>query len=109
MAKKKGKKKGKSEAKLLASMTEEERILYLEQKALAEAEMRKKKEEMLMLFLKVSYHFRVNVKKKKLLIACQSLVKSFFALSNSFKNTTVVTGCSYDGSLFQNRRASSNI
>ena len=49
MAKKKGTKK---EPKL-AQMTEEERILYLEQKALAEAEMRKKKEEMLMLFLKV--------------------------------------------------------
>ncbi|CAK8679800.1 dynein regulatory complex subunit 2-like isoform X2 [Clavelina lepadiformis] len=49
MAKKKksGKKGGK-----LAKMSEEERILYLEQKALAEEEMRKKKEDMLMQFLK---------------------------------------------------------
>ena len=36
-------------------MTEEERILYLEQKALAEEEMRKKKEEILMMFLKVIF------------------------------------------------------
>lgn len=34
-------------------MSEEERILFLEQKALAEEEMRKKKEDMLMQFLKV--------------------------------------------------------
>ena len=40
-------------------MTEEERNIYLEQKRLAEEEMRKKKEEMLTQFLKVrlSYHF----------------------------------------------------
>jgi len=59
MAKKKGKKK--SGAKLLARMTEEERILYLEQKALAEAEMRKKKEEMLTFFLKVSAYFVLSL------------------------------------------------
>ena len=40
-------KKGK-----LAKMTEEERILYLEQKLLAEEEMRRKKEEMLTQYLK---------------------------------------------------------
>ena len=45
--------------KKLANMTEEERNIYLEQKRLAEEEMRKKKEEMLTQFLKVrlSYIF----------------------------------------------------
>ena len=47
---KKGKKSGK-----LAKMTEEERILYLEQQRLAEEEMKKKKEDMLAQFLKVSH------------------------------------------------------
>ena len=48
------KKKGKSAKKgKLAKMTEEERILYLEQKELAEKEMQKKKEDMLNQFLKV--------------------------------------------------------
>lgn len=49
--KKKGKKSGKKGK--LAKMTEEERILYLEQKMLAEEEMKKKKEDMLNQFLKV--------------------------------------------------------
>ncbi|XP_033628465.1 dynein regulatory complex subunit 2-like [Asterias rubens] len=48
--KKKGKKSGKKGK--LAKMTEEERILYLEQKMLAEEEMKKKKEDMLNQFLK---------------------------------------------------------
>ncbi|XP_022096316.1 coiled-coil domain-containing protein 65-like [Acanthaster planci] len=47
---KKGKKSGKKGK--LAKMTEEERILYLEQKMLAEEEMKKKKEDMLNQFLK---------------------------------------------------------
>ena len=51
MAPKKKKKSGKKGK--LAKMTEEERILYMEQKALAEEEMRKKKEDMLNQFLKV--------------------------------------------------------
>jgi hypothetical protein len=46
----------KSGAKKLANMTEEERMIYLEQKCLAEEEMRKKKEEMLTQFLKVLMH-----------------------------------------------------
>ncbi|XP_072026425.1 LOW QUALITY PROTEIN: dynein regulatory complex subunit 2-like [Amphiura filiformis] len=50
MAPKKKKKSGKKGK--LAKMTEEERILYMEQKALAEEEMRKKKEDMLNQFLK---------------------------------------------------------
>lgn len=37
----------------LSKMTEEERILYLEQQRLAEEEMRKNKEDMLTQFLKV--------------------------------------------------------
>jgi hypothetical protein len=37
----------------LAKMTEEERILYLEQQRLADEEMRKNKEDMLTQFLKV--------------------------------------------------------
>ena len=45
---KKGKKSGK-----LAKMSEEERILYMEQQRLAEEEMKKKKEDMLTQFLKV--------------------------------------------------------
>ncbi len=53
MAPKKKKKSGKKGK--LAKMTEEERILYMEQKALAEEEMRKKKEDMLNQFLKVMY------------------------------------------------------
>ena len=47
-------KKGKTK---LANMTEEERNIYLEQKRLAEEEMRKKKEEMLTQFLKVLFYF----------------------------------------------------
>ena len=47
--KRKGKKSGKGK---LARMTEEERILYMEQKLLAEEEMRRKKEDMLTQFLK---------------------------------------------------------
>jgi len=38
---------------MLSKMTEEERILYLEQQRLAEEEMRKNKEDMLTQFLKV--------------------------------------------------------
>ena len=53
MAPKKKKKSGKKGK--LAKMTEEERILYMEQKALAEEEMRKKKEDMLNQFLKVCW------------------------------------------------------
>lgn len=45
---------GKKKSGKLAKMTEEERILYLEQQRLAEEEMRKKKEDMLTQFLKVS-------------------------------------------------------
>ncbi len=48
---KKRRKSGK--AGKLARMTEEDRILYLEQQRLAEEEMRKKKEDMLTQFLKV--------------------------------------------------------
>lgn len=52
--KKSGKKKGgKKKSSKLANMTEEERIAYEEQKALAEEELRKKKENMLTQFLKV--------------------------------------------------------
>ena len=51
MAKKKKGKKGKKNK--MARMTEEEKILYLEQKALEEEDMRKNKEEMLVQFLKV--------------------------------------------------------
>ena len=43
----------KSGARKLANMTEEEKLIYLEQKRLAEEEMRKKKEEMLTQFFKV--------------------------------------------------------
>lgn len=51
--KKSGKKKGgKKKSSKLANMTEEERIAYEEQKALAEEELRKKKENMLTQFLK---------------------------------------------------------
>jgi len=50
MAKKKKGKKGKKNK--MARMTEEEKILYLEQKALEEEDMRKNKEEMLVQFLK---------------------------------------------------------
>jgi len=46
-----GKKKGSGK---LAKMTEEERMLYLEQQRLAEEELRKKKEDMLVVYLKVS-------------------------------------------------------
>lgn len=45
-------KKKRSGKKNLANMTEEERLIYLEQKRLAEEEIRKKKEEMLTQFLK---------------------------------------------------------
>lgn len=37
----------------LAKMTDEERVLYMEQQRLAEEEMKKKKEDMLTQFLKV--------------------------------------------------------
>ena len=47
------KKKKSGKAGKLARMTEEDRILYLEQQRLAEEEMRKKKEDMLTQFLKV--------------------------------------------------------
>lgn len=50
-------KKGSGKKKKLANMTEEERLLYLEQKQLAEEEMRKNKEDLLTQFLKV-YLFR---------------------------------------------------
>lgn len=46
---KKSAKKGKGK---MAKMTEEERILFMEQKLLAEEEMRQKKQEMLTQFLK---------------------------------------------------------
>ena len=49
------KKKKSGKAGKLARMTEEDRILYLEQQRLAEEEMRKKKEDMLTQFLKVRY------------------------------------------------------
>ena len=49
------KKKKSGKAGKLARMTEEDRILYLEQQRLAEEEMRKKKEDMLTQFLKVGY------------------------------------------------------
>ena len=49
------KKKKSGKAGKLARMTEEDRILYLEQQRLAEEEMRKKKEDMLSQFLKVGY------------------------------------------------------
>ncbi|EDV20189.1 Coiled-coil domain-containing protein 65 [Trichoplax sp. H2] len=45
-------KKGSAKKKKLANMTEEERLLYLEQKQLAEEEMRKNKEDLLTQFLK---------------------------------------------------------
>lgn len=45
-------KKGKKDP--TADMTEEERVLYLQQKAQAEEEAARKKEELLTLFLKVS-------------------------------------------------------
>ena len=44
----------KKKAGMLSKMTEEERILYLEQQRLAEEEMKKNKEDMLTQFLKVS-------------------------------------------------------
>ena len=47
------KKKKSGKVGKLARMTEEDRILYLEQQRLAEEEMRKKKEDMLTQFLKV--------------------------------------------------------
>lgn len=64
--KKSGKKKGgKKKSSKLANMTEEERIAYEEQKALAEEELRKKKENMLTQFLKVKttklQHTKYNV------------------------------------------------
>lgn len=46
------KKKKSGKANKLAKMTEEERVLYMEQQRLAEEEMRKKKEDMLSQFLK---------------------------------------------------------
>lgn len=56
--KKSGKKKGgKKKSSKLANMTEEERIAYEEQKALAEEELRKKKENMLTQFLKVKTYY----------------------------------------------------
>lgn len=45
-------KKGSGKSSKLAKMTEEQRILYLEQQRLAEEEMKKKKEDMLTQFLK---------------------------------------------------------
>jgi len=51
-----GKKKGSGK---LAKMTEEERMLYLEQQRMAEEEMRKKKEDMLVVYLKVRLHLLV--------------------------------------------------
>ncbi|XP_064620664.1 dynein regulatory complex subunit 2-like [Lineus longissimus] len=45
-------KKGKKKSAKLSRMTEEERILYLEQQRLAEEELKKKKEDMLTQFLK---------------------------------------------------------
>ena len=58
MVKKKGKKSGK-----LAKMTEEDRMLYLEQQRLAEEEMKKKKEDMLTQFLKVwnKFYFQLLI------------------------------------------------
>lgn len=49
--------KGKKGSGKLAKMTEEERLLYLEQQRLAEEELRKKKEDMLVVYLKVSIAF----------------------------------------------------
>lgn len=48
----KGKKKGSK--KKLKNMTDEERVLYMEQKMLLEAEAKKKKEDLLNELLKVS-------------------------------------------------------
>lgn len=49
----KGKKKGSK--KKLKNMTDEERVLYMEQKMLLEAEAKKKKEDLLNELLKVSF------------------------------------------------------
>ena len=43
----------RKKAGVLSKMTEEERILYMEQQRLAEEEMKKNKEDMLTQFLKV--------------------------------------------------------
>ena len=53
MPKKKGGKMG--------NMTEEERLLFLEQQRLAEEEMQKNKEDMLAQFLKVCYKLQSNL------------------------------------------------
>ncbi|XP_075241451.1 dynein regulatory complex subunit 2-like [Convolutriloba macropyga] len=53
---KKGKKKSGGKKSKLDKMTDEERILYLEQKQLQEEEQRKNKEKMLMQFLKMTLH-----------------------------------------------------
>ena len=45
--------KKKKSGNKLGKMSEEERILYLEQQRLAEEELKKKKEDVLMQFLKV--------------------------------------------------------
>ena len=47
--------KKKKSGNKLGKMTEEERILYLEQQRLAEEELKKKKEDVLMQFLKVTH------------------------------------------------------
>ena len=59
-------------------MTEEERIVYLEQKMLAEEEMKKKKEDMLAQFLKDKLHKEEKVSKyvKSSFIAYQLLINS---------------------------------
>jgi len=49
--------KSKKKSGKLSKMTEEERMAYLEQQRLAEEEMRKKKEDMLTQFLKVSLFY----------------------------------------------------
>jgi len=46
--------KKKKSGNKLGKMSEEERVLYLEQQRLAEEELKKKKEDVLMQFLKVT-------------------------------------------------------
>ena len=67
-------------------MTEEDRILYLEQQRLAEEEMRKKKEDMLTQFLKVRQINNQLLHKIEFFFICKlhllQLIKIFSAMLN---------------------------
>ena len=57
-------------------MTEEERIVFMEQQRLAEEEMKKKKEDMLTQFLKVFLHVAVDAVLFLLYLSLDILISS---------------------------------